>query len=255
MQTEITIKNITIGNGRPVICLPVVSHTKKEIINEIKQYVKLGAQMIEWRVDYFDEVLSDRAVCEVLEAIKKDVIKTIMLFTFRSYKQGGSMNLDEEKIMHLNEIAAGSDVIDIIDLEYFEATNPKKAISHLQQYGVKVIASHHDFEKTPENQIIQMILRDMKQGGADIVKFAAYPKDEFDVLRLLYQNALLKKEFPHLPIVTMTMGKVGSVSRVCGETFGSCITFGAGKGQSAPGQIGFEQLKTVLEIIHESYGE
>ncbi len=255
MQTDINIKGITIGSGQPVICLPVVSHTKEDIIKEITQYVDMGASMIEWRVDYFDELRDDKAVAEVLDRIKDRVKNTILLFTFRSKKQGGAISYEESGILHLNEIAAASGVVDIIDLEFFEASCATESIRQFQDLGVKVIASHHDFEKTPDDEIVDMILRKMKQGGADIVKFAAYAKDELDVLRMLNQTALLKREFPNLPIVTMTMGPKGSISRMCGEVFGSCITFGAGFGKSAPGQIPFDKLRQALSIVHESLGE
>ena len=49
----------------------------------------------------------------------------------------------------------------------------------------------------------------------------------------------------------MSMSPLGLMSRICGETFGSCVTFGSVLKPSAPGQIQASKLKEVLQIIHE----
>lgn len=51
------------------------------------------------------------------------------------------------------------------------------------------------------------------------------------------------------PVITMAMGPLGKISRVCGQAFGSCMTFGAGKSASAPGQLGAEDLRAILEDL------
>ena len=45
------------------------------------------------------------------------------------------------------------------------------------------------------------------------------------------------------PIITMSMAATGVISRVCGEVFGSALTFGAVGKASAPGQIGSRGIK------------
>jgi 3-dehydroquinate dehydratase-1 len=50
----------------------------------------------------------------------------------------------------------------------------------------------------------------------------------------------------------MSMGSLGCISRVAGETFGSCVTFGAFDKASAPGQLPVEKLRDVLAILHGS---
>jgi 3-dehydroquinate dehydratase-1 len=46
------------------------------------------------------------------------------------------------------------------------------------------------------------------------------------------------------------MGKLGLISRLTGETFGSAVTFGAVSQVSAPGQIKVDNLKIILEQLH-----
>ena len=42
------------------------------------------------------------------------------------------------------------------------------------------------------------------------------------------------------------------ISRLCGEVFGSSMTFGAAKKASAPGQMGVNDLNTVLGLLHNA---
>lgn len=251
MQSAFEIKGIRIGDGRPVICVPVVAPDREEVIEQIKKLTEQKAQMIEWRVDCFSEADNVEAVKDVLQRVKSYVTQTILLFTFRTKQQGGSRGMEEWKILKLNETAAKSGCVDIIDLEFFEATKPEKEIRRFQRMGVKVIASHHDFDATPDDRILRMLMEQMQQGGADVAKLAVMPQNADDVIRLLKLTNDIKQKYPTLPVVTMSMGALGVVSRMAGEIFGSCITFGAVGQTSAPGQIQAEKLDEILEIIHQ----
>ena len=251
MQNAFTIKGTAFGAGRPVTCVPVTEKSGFNVVNEIRRLVTEKVKMIEWRVDCLDDPSDVSHITDILSSIKPVVQNTVLLFTFRTKKQGGMSELDEKTILRLNEAAAESGVVDIIDLEFFEATNPRKEIRRFQDMGVRIIASHHDFEQTPDNPVMNMLIESMQDGGADIVKLAVMPNSFDDVLRLMSVTDSSHKKFPTLPIVTISMGKNGLMSRLCGELFGSCITFGTLGKASAPGQVDAKMLDTVLDIIHE----
>ena len=227
MQNAFEIKGIRIGDGKPVICVPVVAPERETIIETIKSLTEQKVQMIEWRVYCFREADDVAAVRAVLDAVKPFLTETIFLFTFRTKQQGGSRRMEEWKILKLNETAAKSGCADMIDLEFFEATKPEKEIRRFQRMGVRVIASHHDFDATPDDRILRMLMEQMQQGGADVAKLAVMPQSADDVVRLLKLTNDMKQKYPTLPVVTMSMGALGVVSRMAGEIFGSCITFGA----------------------------
>ena len=48
------------------------------------------------------------------------------------------------------------------------------------------------------------------------------------------------------------MAGTGVISRICGEVFGSALTFGAAGKASAPGQMGVQDLNTVLGLLHKA---
>ncbi|MCD8323718.1 MAG: type I 3-dehydroquinate dehydratase [Clostridiales bacterium] len=252
MQEPFDVKGVRIGEGRPVICVPVVETGAAAIVGKIDALVEKGVQMIEWRVDCFEEIDRPERVKAVLEEIRPLTEQTVMLFTIRTAKQGGNTALEEKKILYLNELAAKSGSIDLIDLEFFEATRPEREIRRFQKMGVRIIASHHDFHATPDDRILHMLMEQMKHGGADIAKLAVMPNSADDVLRLMKLTNDIKQKYPSLPLVTMSMGGLGVISRVCGETVGSCITFGADGQVSAPGQLQMETLADILDALHAS---
>lgn len=251
-EVEMELKGKQIGSGKPMICVSVMESSKADIIREVALLVEKGTEMIEWRVDFFEACEDLNAIRETLQAIKESLKETIFLFTFRTQKQGGNREIEEEKLNEIYEIAAESGCVDFIDLEFFELNHPIQKIKHLKKKGVKIVASHHDFEETPKMEVMEMLLQRMAMGGADIVKLAVMPKDTMDVLRLLEVTSRFHQMSSEIPIVTMSMGKLGMVSRLSGETFGSCITFGAKEKASAPGQMQMDELEQVLRIIHES---
>lgn len=51
------------------------------------------------------------------------------------------------------------------------------------------------------------------------------------------------------PVVTMSMGARGVISRLSGGLTGSAITFGAAAEASAPGQLPAGKLREILEFL------
>ncbi len=252
MMQKLKIKNYILDDGRPIICVPIIKKSQEDIVKEAKKLVEKQVQMIEWRVDWFENAMSLEAIQDVLKEIRPLLENVMLLFTFRSKKQGGELAAEAPYLIKLYELAAKSGVVDLIDVEFFETKNPRKIIRSIQSQGVAVISSHHDFDETPSEFVIHMILEQMAEGGADIVKLAVMPKNPLDVLSLLAATTKFKEGHKELPVVTMSMGRYGVISRISGETFGSCITFGSHEQPSAPGQLQMETLDKILNYLHET---
>ena len=246
---QLMIKSREIGTGKPLICVPVMEREKEKIITEITYLTQSPADMIEWRVDAFENFSDFNTVREILETVAPVLGEKLFLYTFRSKKQGGEAQPEGEMLADLHDLAAESGCVDLIDLEYFEEKKPLRKIKQLQEKGVKVVASHHDFEETPPKDVMKMLLERMCAGGADIVKLAVMPASAKDVLNLLEVTEEFKRENGDTPVITMSMGQLGGISRLCGETFGSCVTFGANKKCSAPGQYGMQDMAMTFHVI------
>ena len=252
-MNTVKVRNIEIGSGVPKICVPIVGVTKDEIIAEAKTFDSIPVDVVEWRVDWFEGVFEFDKVEDVLKDLREALGETPILFTFRTSKEGGEKVIEAQPYKELNIAAAKTGYVDLVDVEAFTGDDVVKTIiDAAHEAGVKVIASNHDFFKTPEKEEIIRRLRMMQDFGADIPKMAVMPTCKQDVLTLLSATLEMSEKYADRPIITMSMAGTGVVSRLTGETFGSALTFGAASKASAPGQVGVHELKQVLDIIHSS---
>jgi len=250
-MNPVIVRNIKIGEGIPKICVSIVGTTVDEIINEAHQLKDIPKDLVEWRADWFDDIFDFEKVKTVLLQLRKELGETPLLFTFRTAKEGGEKSIDDMTYIALNKIAVESGKVDLVDVELFAGkTVVEDVLNVAHQNQVKVIASNHDFEKTPSKEELISRLQKMQEMGADILKIAVMPESTKDVITLLSATEEMSTNYAKQPIVTMSMSKGGLISRLAGETFGSAITFGAAKKASAPGQIPVEDLRKVLEILH-----
>lgn len=252
-MNTVQIRNITIGEGRPKICVPIVGRTAEDIFAQAKNILDLAVDLVEWRVDWYEDVFAIDKVQKTAKGLR-DILGDIpLLFTFRTSKEGGEKEISAEDYAALNIMAAQSGCVDLVDVEIFTGDEVvRKIIEKAHESGVKVIASNHDFFQTPEKDEIVRRLRFMQESGADIPKIAVMPTCRQDVLTLLSATLEMTEKYADRPIITMSMAGTGVVSRLTGETFGSAVTFGAASKASAPGQIGVQELKQVLDVIHKS---
>ena len=144
-----------------------------------------------------------------------------------------------------------TDCADLIDIEFFTAGADLPAlIADAHTAGAVVVCSSHDFQKTPPCAELVSRMVQMQQAGADLPKLAVMPQCRADVLELLSATAEMANQHPETPVITMSMGALGAVSRLAGEAFGSAMTF-ANPGQaSAPGQVSLDIVNEVLDALH-----
>lgn len=252
-MSTLTIRNVTIGKGASKIIVPLVGSTEEEIMIEAVTVKELKPDVIEWRVDMYKKVTDLAAVTEMIAKLRAFFAEELLLFTFRTHKEGGNKEISEAFYVKLNQTAIRTGNIDLVDVELFTGDEyVQSVLAVAKANGVFVVMSNHDFFKTPSKEEIVGRLCQMQELGADIPKIAVMPNSAADVITLLDATNTMKTEFADRPIITMSMGELGVISRLTGEVFGSAFTFGVGKEASAPGQISVAELRTVLDILHKS---
>lgn len=252
-MNTVKVRNIEIGAEIPKICVPIVGVTREEILAAAENIKSTKADVVEWRVDWYEDIFDFTKTEETMKALREALGEIPILFTFRTSKEGGEKAIETEGYVELNQNAAKTGLIDLVDVEAFTGDEAVKAVVETAHAnGVKVIASNHDFHKTPAKEEIVSRLRKMQELGADIPKIAVMPQNKKDVLTLLAATEEMVSEYADRPIITMSMSGTGVISRLCGEVFGSALTFGAVGKVSAPGQMGIEDLTTVLGLLHKS---
>ena len=250
-MNTVKVRNTVIGEGMPKICVPIVGVTKEAILEEAKAITRLPADVVEWRIDWFENVFDFAALEDVMKDLRQVLGDLPLLMTFRTFKEGGEKTIEDEVYADINIKAAQTGYVDMVDVEIFTGDEiVRRIIEGAHAAGVKVVASNHDFFKTPEKDDIVRRLYKMQEMGADIPKIAVMPQNKKDVLTLLAATEEMASIHADRPIITMSMAGTGVISRLCGEVFGSALTFGAAAKASAPGQMGVEDLKQVLTLLH-----
>lgn len=252
MQTEcVKVRGIELGKGMPKICVPIVAKTEYEILAQGEQIMRKQPDCIELRIDWFLGVSNIEQVLHVLKSLREIIGETVLLFTFRSDREGGERAITCEAYQHLCETVCRSGYIDLLDVEAFMQENLLSGICKMARgNGVNVVASNHDFVKTPEESDMLERLQFMEEQGADILKLAVMPQKERDVLTLLSATLKYHEMGGVKPIIMMSMKDMGMISRLAGETFGSAMTFATVGRASAPGQIPIDEARQILTVLH-----
>lgn len=250
---EILIRNTIIGKGIPKICVPIVSSGAEGILEQARIIRELDCEMAEWRMDWYEDILQEGSAARILKELRNILGEKIIIATFRTQREGGKHAVDFYQYERINLAAAETGCADFIDVEIFSFGEIAESLIHaLHEKGVKVIASNHDFKKTPpKEELVTRLLR-MQSLGADIPKIAVMPQSPQDVLTLLEATEEMVRCHGKSPIITMSMAGMGGISRITGELFGSAVTFASAGKASAPGQIPINKLKRVLDLLHES---
>lgn len=251
MGSIVKVRSVKLGEGIPKIAVPFVGCNEEEIMEEIAGVKTTEFDIVEWRVDYYKYVENVEKVKNLLQKMRKGLSDIPILVTFRTAGEGGKREIDLEYYIELNKEIAATGNADMIDVELFAAEDKvvRKIVEELHKYNVKVIISNHDFHKTPDKDELVSRMCKMQQLGADIAKIAVMPCSEKDVLELLSATCEMKCRHNDTPIITMSMGTLGVITRLAGETFGSALTFGSAKAASAPGQLEANELCKVLKFI------
>lgn len=251
---SVSIKNVILGEGHTKICVPIIGSTKEEILAEATSISKLEADIVEWRVDFYEDVMSIPMVLEAMVSLVDILKEKPILFTFRTKAEGGELDISEEAYTELIKAVINQNIAGAVDVELFKGENTLEDIAtYAKDFDVKVVASNHDFTKTPDKEEIKRRLVLMNKKGAHVSKMAVMPQSALDVLTLLSATEELHREYKNMTIITMSMGQLGVVSRLSGGVFGSAMTFGArnSKAASAPGQVEVGKLKEILNTIEK----
>ncbi len=246
---KVTIDQLVIGEGEPKIIVPMVDRTEKALLASAAQISQLDCDIVEWRIDFFEAVEKPEIVAELSHKLKTALNKPLLI-TFRTYQEGGVLPLSDEKYFELYQTVIAEGTADLLDLELFMPEAPvAQTMKAAQQKGIKVVMCNHDFDKTPAKEEIITRLRAMQEKGADICKIAVMPQSSADVLTLLDATREMYETYADRPLITMSMGALGIVSRASGQVFGSAATFGSAGTASAPGQVPVNELRKILKTL------
>lgn len=243
------------GGQFPLVCTPLVGRTLDQLMTELAIVLPKQPDVLEWRVDFFEAIGDTATVITVAQAIKQVAGNIPVLFTRRSTIEGGEkIAINEAQVIAMYTAVCESKCIDLIDYEMAnDAANINRVRTAAKANDIKLVLSYHNFSSTPNLEVLATKFLTAEQMGADVAKVAVMPRDPDDVLTLLAATREASKKL-RIPIISMSMGPYGALTRLFGWVFGSSLTFAVGASSSAPGQVPIEDLNTVLEIVQKSIG-
>ncbi len=186
-----------------------------------------SVDFLEWRADCLPE--STRVPQSILPWI----------VTVRHPLEGGKRELvaqrrEEIFAQHLPAASA-------VDIELRSFRRLAGTIATARARKVQVVASFHDFKKTPSSGKLRDLVAQANDQGVDIFKIATRTDSPADVSRLLdlFQAT-------SIPLSVMGMGRLGFDSRLLFAQCGSVLNYGWLHRPNVPGQWAAVELKRVL---------
>ncbi len=244
-----------LGGETPLVCTPLVGRTRERLLAEATRVLLQKPDLVEWRVDFFDAIGDAGAVIETARALRGVVGKRPIIFTRRAERGGGERTtLGDAAVVELYDAVAASGFVDFVD---FETDNDPEHLRSVREstrrHEVRLILSYHNLSYTPGLDYLVDRFLEAERLGGDVAMVQVMPRVRADVLRLLAATAEADEK-TRIPLISMSVGPLGSASRMVGGLFGSWLSFAVGESASAPGQIPIGDLVTVYDIIRRARG-
>ena len=199
-----------------------------EALKAARRLSSKDVDFLEWRADFLGTGIVES--------------KIPWIVTARHPAEGGqnamSAHARREALLELLATAA------LVDVEIRSLGGMTRVLSEARKAGVEIIASFHDFQKTPTSARLQALVKQASDAGADVLKIATHTNTPGDVARLL---DLLEKT--PLPLAVMGMGPLGMASRVILAAAGSVLNYGWLHRPNVTGQWSAKELRGVLTAL------
>ncbi|MEM4283515.1 MAG: type I 3-dehydroquinate dehydratase [Candidatus Caldarchaeum sp.] len=218
------------------ICVSVYGENEENLAENIRRGFEKGADLAEVRLD-----LSGYNSVESL-AEKLRPFADRLVLTLRPMGEGGKSSLPvEERVKILRRLADIRPAY--IDLEL--STLKQYPADEFRRAGVKVIASWHSFESTPDDDSLSRLCEECLRHGdvAKVVTFSTGPRDNIRVISLY-------TKYPPRRLIAFCMGEQGWITRILSMAADAPIAYAAlGDAKTAPGQLTLEEMLMMRENI------
>ncbi len=223
----------------PRIAIAVADRENNKLIKS------LFVDILEIRVDQFKKT-DPTYVKNVIKTRKK--IGVPLILTVRSKEEGGQKDVSNQ--LKLSIFKENISLVDAVDIE-LKSPILSEVVKTARKNKKIVIISWHNFKMTPNDKILKHILNKAKKSGAHLVKIAAKANKEEDLNRLMRFTIENKSK----NIITISLGEIGSISRLVFPGFGSLITYAYVSRPSGLGQKPLDELRDHLRLYYPKYNQ
>ena len=203
------------------------------------QIKSLDVGLLELRADLFKKL--DPSY--IIEQIKyRKLLKIPLLLTLRNQKKEGAVKKFSDTLK-MQIISAALPLVDMVDIE-LSSPLLKQVVAAARSFKKKIIVSSHYFQGMPHD--LGSILKRSLSTRADIVKIAAKADTFDDVITMVNFTHRHRKQ----PLITMSLGPIGSISRLILPAAGSLYTYTFLNKPTATGQVDVMTLKSHLKVYY-----
>ena len=226
------------------LTVPISAAGFDEAIRQVKAAKSGGAEAIELRTDYLNNLTVDLA--QRLIADTRDIIgsELPLIVTCRDKREGGSIDYPLQLRMDvlLAAVKAGADFIDFEYKNFLLPDCRKEIITAIgNQSKTRLILSAHNFKGkfADIKKLYGDILASNPKAIPKLVYTANHINDCFEAFDCLH-NA-------RSDAIVLCMGEAGFISRIVERKLGGLISYASlnEKSATAPGQLTIERIKTL----------
>ncbi|MBP2333981.1 3-dehydroquinate dehydratase-1 [Saccharothrix coeruleofusca] len=229
-----------LDSGVPLVA---VSFYDNDCARTAKEAKAAGVDVAELRVDQFE-----RTDVEHVLACAAEFGDLATLATVRSRREGGEWGGSEQQRLELFRALAPH--VDAVDVELSSREIRDDVIAEARRHDAVVIASYHDFERTPELDRLRAVVAEAGEVGADLVKVSTMANSREDVRRLA---TLLTNAPEDLGMIVIGMGATGTLSRVFFPALGSRLTYSFIGDRPTSGQLEFGETSRLLRQFYPDF--
>jgi len=224
------------------LVVSIAAESIEQAVQQARSAVQAGAQLLELRLDYFDQLSTDGARAAI-SAVRSGLCRPVgLIVTCRDFRQGGARNHPlSDRLEAL--IAAVEASVEYVDLEYenFAVPETRQKIEQALYRRPKthLILSAHDFHGrfADIDKLYRDIVAICPEAIPKLVYTANHINDCFEAFDLLHNSDGNR--------IVLCMGPAGVITRILAAKLGGFVTFAAAEPTqaTAPGQLTIDELK------------
>jgi 3-dehydroquinate dehydratase type I len=220
------------------ICVSILPKNNTEALKLVEKAEGEGADLIEVRLDLFEE---SRNLKNLVESTNLPLIATNKLQSEKGFFSGNET--ERQKTL----INAAKNDFEYIDVD-FQSPKRSETISMLQGLRAKTIISYHDYNGILTTPALKKILDEQIGMGASVCKIVLTAKHVEDNLPIL---SFISFASTAAQLVCFCMGEEGKTSRLLSTMFGAYFTFATLDTTSltAPGQMTINEMRTAYKLL------
>lgn len=231
---------------KPILCISIMEKTQAEIVQLAEHMSKTPTDMVEWRMDFFQEKDSLEKLKECLIELRNHLYTKQLLLTMRVQGEGGHQVWNQGKLcLYLDFLTQNTQLYDGVDIELstlkqISIEERELFISQLKNDHKFLIGSYHQFQGMEDATAILNRCIEIGKLPVDIVKVAYLPESVEEVERFVEISTRVKLP-EEMKKVMIAMSDLGKELRIRPEITGSAIAYCSYQKETTLGQISMEE--------------